>query len=158
MFPGRNPGSRSLQGLNIRAEFGKLAVAAEQEQARHKRSATQGWRTKTIQNLAFTVTITIASSVTLLLALSVPPKPTGTVAICLAVAAPLGTLVMATRRSPERQAAHFQIARRYESLAASCHMSVTKYEDQQIGDGEFQALLAQHVADWDGLKRDTGSA
>lgn len=158
MFPGRNPGSRSLQGLNIKAEFGKLAMAAEHAQGRHRRCATQNWRRKTIQNLAFTIIITIASTVTWLLALSVPPEPIRWTAFCLAAVAPLCTLVMSTRRYPERQAAHLQIANRYKALAASCHVSVTKYEDQLIGDGEFQALLDQHVSDMDGLKRESEPA
>ena len=34
-------------------------------------------------------------------------------------------------------------------------MSVTKYEEKLIGDSEFQALLEQHIFNWDALQKDT---
>jgi hypothetical protein len=158
MFPGRNPGSRTIQGLSIRAEFGKLAAAADEQQKRHARTAEQYWRSKTIQNLAFTIIITIASTVAASLATAVPPRPVKWAVVCLAGAAMLCTLTNVTRLHPERQGAHFQIARRYTALAASCRMSINKYEEKLIGDTEFQALLDHHVFHMDTLKQEIETA
>ena len=155
MFPGRNSGSRTVQGLTIKAEFAKLSGAAEQQRHRHSQSAVRNWRSKTIQNLAFTIIVTIAATVVLSLALAVPPQPMKWEVVCLAVVATLCTLVIVSRMYPERQAAHVQIARRYSALAESCRMSITKYEEKLIGDSEFQALLEQHIFNWDALQKDT---
>jgi hypothetical protein len=158
MFPGRNPGSRTIQGLTIRAEFGKLAAAADEEQKRHDRTAVQYWRSKTIQNLAFTIVVTIAATVAFSLVTSVPPRPVKWAVMCLAGSATLCTLTVVTRLHPERQAAHFQIARRYTALAASCRMSINKYEEKLIGDSEFQALLDHHLFHMDTLKHEIETA
>ena len=155
MFPGRNPGSRTIQGLTIRAEFAKLSTVAEQGQHQHGRSAAQNWRRKTIQNLAFTIIVTIAATVALSLAMAVPPRPMKWAVVCLAVVATLCTLLIVTRIYPERQAAHVQIARRYSALVESCRLSVRKYEEKLIGDSEFQALLDQHICNLDALQKDT---
>ena len=154
MYSGRNPGSRTVQGLTIKADFEKLCAAAEHERERHRRCTGQNWRTKTIQNLTCTIIITVCSSVAFLLATTAPSQPMKWEVVCLAFTAPLCTLVIVTRRFPERQSAHFHIAKRYAALAASCRVSVTKYEDKAIGDSEFQALLEQHVSEMAGLTRD----
>src|SRR5690242_7372768 len=86
MFPGRNPGSRTIQGLTIKAEFARLSAAAEQEQHRHRQAASSNWRTKTLQNLAFTIIITIAATVALSLAMAAPARPMKWVAVSLALA------------------------------------------------------------------------
>lgn len=158
MFPGRNPGSRTIQGLTIRAEFGKLSDAAERQQKRHAQAAAWFWRRKTIQNLAFTIIVTIAATVGFSLATAVPPRPMKWVVVCLAGAATLCTFVMVTRVYPEKQAAHSQFAKRYTALAASCRMSVTKYEEKLIGDSEFQALLDQHLFHMDTLQHEAKTA
>lgn len=158
MFPGRNPGSRTIQGLTIRAEFGKLAAAADEEQKRHARTAAQHWRSKTIQNLAFTIVITIAATVAFSLATAVPPRPVKWAVVGLAGVSMLCTLAIVTRLYPERQAAHVQIARRYSALAESCRMSINRYEEKLIGDNEFQALLDQHVFHMETLKHEIETA
>ena len=158
MYLGRNPGSRSIQGLTIRAEFGKLCSAAEREQDRHAHCASRSRRNKTIQNLAVTIIITIASSVAFSRATAVPPRPMKWEVVCLSVVAALATLVLVTRRHGERQAAHFQLAQRFTALAASCRLSVTRYEEKLIGDSEFQALLDQHVFHMDTLKHEIETA
>lgn len=158
MFPGRNPGSRTIQGLSIRAEFGKLAAAADEEQKHHAQTAVQYWRSKTIQNLAFTIIITIAATVAFSLVFAAPPRPAKWAVACLAAASTVCTLATVTRLYPERQAAHFQIARRYTALAASCRMSINKYEEKLIGDSEFQALLDHHLFHMDALKQEIETA
>ena len=153
MYPGRQPGSRTFQGLTIKAQLEKLCAAADGGRDRYTRSGDQNWRAKTIQNLVSTIIITITSTLAILLALDGLPMQWP--AVCLAVTASISTLVIATRRYPEREAAHFQIAKRYGALALSSRQSVTRYEENQIGDSEFQALLDQHRMDWDLLRRDT---
>ena len=158
MYPGRNPGSRSLQGLTVKAEFAKLSAAVEQEQDLHRRCAAQQLRRKTIQNLAFTIILSIASSLAFCFAMDVRSMWTKWATVCLALIATLCNLMIVTRRYPERQAAHFQIAKRYMALAESCRLSVTKYEEKLIGDSEFKALLDQLACDLDALKKETQAA
>lgn len=158
MYPGRNPGSRSLQGLTVKAEFVKLSAAVEQEQDHHRRCAARQLRSKTIQNLAFTIILSIASSAAFCLAIDARPGLAKWATICLALVATLCNLMIVTRRYPEKQAAHFQIARRYKALAESCRLSVTKYEEKLIGDSEFKALLDHFAGDLDALKKETEAA
>ena len=158
MFPGRNPGSRTIQGLTIRAEFGKLAAAADEERERHAQIAAQYWRSKTLQNLAFTIIITVAATVAFSLVTAVPPRPAKWAVVCLAGLSMFCTFAVVTRLYPERQAAHFQIARRYTALSASCQLCITKYEEKLIGDSEFQALLDQHLFQLDTLKHEIETA
>ena len=155
MYPGRQPGSRTIQGLTLKAEFGKLCLNAESEQGRHTRCADLNWLIKTIQNLTITILITIASSAAFLLVMGSDRIPAKWAVVCLSVTAPLCTLVFVSRRYSERHVAHFQIARRYSALATSCRLSITKYEEALIGDIELQALLDRHFLDMDDLKRES---
>jgi hypothetical protein len=150
MYPGRHPGSRTLQGLTIKAHLEKLGAGAERHREWHAQSAGAAGRVKTIQNLAITIVITMASTLTLLLALDGLPIE-GT-AVWLAVAAPVSTSILIVRRHPERQAAHGHSANRYALIAASCRHSISRYEANAIGDGEFQALLDQLVWDLETLR------
>jgi len=129
----------------IKARLEKLCAAAEAHRERHAQCANRQWRTRTIQNLAITIVITILSTFTALL---IPA------AVCLAAAAPLSTLILVTRRYPERQAAHLQASKRYAAVALGCRQSVTRYEENAIGDSEIQALMELHLLGLDALKRD----
>lgn len=146
MFAGRHSGSRTLQGLLIKARLERLCAAAEAQSERHAQCAKQQWRTRTIQNLAIIIIITILSTFTALL---IPA------AAWLAVAASLSTLILVTRRYPERQAEHLQMAKRYTAVTIGCRQSVTRYEENALGDTEMQALLELHLSGLDALKRDT---
>lgn len=130
----------------IKARLEKLCAAAEVHSERHAQYADRQWRIKTIQNLAITILITILSTFTALL---IPA------AVYLAVAASLSTLIFVTRRYPERQAAYLQTSKRYAAVAAGCRQSVTRYEENALGDTEMQALLELHLLGLDALKRDT---
>lgn len=145
MFAGRHSGSRTLQGLLIKARLEKLCAAAEAHSERHAQCANREWRTRTIQNLAITIIITILSTFTALL---IPA------AVWLAMAASLSTLVLVTRRYSERQAAHLQMSKRYTAVALGCRQSVTRYEENALGETEMQALLELHLLGLDALKRD----
>lgn len=145
MFAGRHSGSRTLEGLLIKARLEKLCAAAQAHSERHAQSANREWRIRTIQNLAITIVITILSTFTALL---IPA------ATCLAMAASLSTLIFVTRRYPERQAAHLQMSKRYTAMALGCRQSVTRYEENALGDTEMQALVELHLLGLDALKRD----
>ena len=155
VFPGRNAGFRSIQGLTIKSQCEKLRATAEHQQARFAQSASRNWRTKTLQNLASAIATTIAATVAVKLALNDATTAMRATAVWLAVTAMVGNLVIVTRRHAERSAAHFQIARRYAALAASCRQSLTKYEGNQIDDIALQALFDQHLAEATTLKRET---
>lgn len=145
MFAGRHSGSRTLQGLLIRARLEKLRAAAEAHSERHAQRAKRECRTETIQNLAITIVITILSTFTALL---IPA------AVWLAMAASLSTLILVTRRYPERQAAHLQMSKRYTAVALGCRQTVTRYEENALGDTEMEALVELHLLGLDVLKRD----
>jgi hypothetical protein len=145
MFAGRHSGSRTLEGLLIKARLEKLCAAAEAHSERHFQCAKRQCRTETIQNLAITIVITILSTVTALL---IPA------AACLAIAASLSTLILVTRPYPQRQAAHLQMSKRYTAVARGCRQSVTRYEENALGDTEMQALVELHLLGLDALKRD----
>lgn len=145
MFAGRHSGSRTLEGLLIKARLEKLCSAAEAHSERHAQCAKRQCRAETIQNLAITIVITILSTFTALL---IPA------AACLAIAASLTTLILVNRRYPERQAAHLQMSKRYAAVARGCRQSVTKYEENALGDAEMQALVELHLLGLDSLKRD----
>jgi hypothetical protein len=156
MYPGRQPGSRTVQGLTIKSLFEKLCASAEQEHERYTRSAVRHWRIKTVQNLASAAILTIAATAVLRLTLGSTSKKWPF--LFLAVLAILWNGVLVTRRHPEAEAAHFLIARRYAALAASCRASVTKYEQSLIEDSGFQALLDKHAADLADLKSDADAS
>ena len=153
MFPGRHPGSRSIEGLSIKTNCNRASTVAEQNRDRELAAAAELWRTKTKQNLAATVLVTLAS---VMLAAFAVHYATGLLQwanIALAVSAAFCTLISVTRRSASREAAHRQTASRFAECAAACRASVVKYEEGSIGDGEFQALLSQHMAEIEALKK-----
>ena len=140
------PARELCRELLIKARLEKLCAAAEAHSEGHAQYAKQQWRARTIQNLAITIIVTILSTFTALL---IPA------AVWLATAAPLSTLIFVTRRYSERQAEHLQMAKRYTAVAIGCRQSVTRYEENALGDGEMQALLELHLIGLDALKRDT---
>jgi hypothetical protein len=77
-------------------------------------------------------------------------------AVCLAIAASVSTFILVNRRYPERRAEHVQMSKRYAAVALGCRQSVTKYEENTLGDSEMQALLELHLLGLDALKRDDG--
>ena len=155
MYAGRHPGSRTIQGLTIKAQFDKLSAAAEHEADWYIRSAFRHWRIKTVQNLVSGVVVTLASTLAIRLALDNASGVMKWMIAGLAAIATVSNFIIVTRRHSEDEAAHFQIAKRCAALAASCRASVTKYEESQLDDDGFQALLDQQLSDREALKRDT---
>ena len=152
MYPGRQAGSRSVQGLTIKGQIEKLCTSAEQGQQRYIRSAIRHWRIKTLQNLGSAVILTITATVAVRLVLGHTSMQWPFLG--LAFAAILWNAVLVTRKHPESEAADFQIARRYAALAISCRESITRYEQSAIEDSGFQALLDKHQTDLADLKSD----
>ncbi len=155
MFPGRQPGVRTLQGLTASAALAKLGAAAGQERDRHTEAAVRSGCVKTLQNLATAVLLTIIATIALVLALDRAAGPLRWAVAGLAVTATACNMVIVTRRHPERQTAHFHMARRYAGFVASCRACVAKYEEKLVGGAELQSLLDQHLTDMAALKEDT---
>lgn len=155
MFPGRQPGVRTLQGLTASAGLAKLGAAAEQERDRHREAAARSGRAKALQNLATAIILTIIATVTVVFAMD---RATGLLRWAvpgLAFTATICNLVIVTRRDPERQTAHFHMAKRYGAFVASCRVCIAKYDEKRVGDTELQSLLDQHLSDMAALKEDT---
>ena len=156
MFPGRQPGSRTLQGIAIKAQYEKVCEVAQHAREAHVRSGMEHGRARTQQNLACAIFVTLASSVLVALATHTggpASPPVRWAGIFLAVAAPFSALVKLTRMDPKRETAHFQTATRYRDLITSCRAAVAKYEEKLIGDSELQALLDRHLADLNSLEK-----
>jgi hypothetical protein len=156
MYPGRSPGSRTIQGLTIKSAIEKVRVAAEEGCDLHTKLGIRIERIKTIQNLASAIFTAIVATVTLWLAMHSEPEPASWPVWLLAATAIAFNTILVTRRHPEQAAVHIQIAKRYTDVAAACQVSVRKYEDLLLEDTGLQALLDQHKSDLTALKRDAG--
>ena len=160
MFPGRQPGSRSLQGIAIKSQYEKLCGVAEHARQTHVRSGMEYGRARTQHSVACAIFVTLACSVLVAFAAhpgapaSWPVRWTG---VLFAVAAAFTTLVKLTRTDPKQETAHFQTASRYRDLIASCRETVARYEEKLIGDDELQALLGRHVSDLNALEKHAGT-
>lgn len=156
MFPGRQSGSRSLQGIAIKSQYQKICEVAEHANQTHIRSGMEYGRARTQENVACAIFVTLACSVLVAFAThsggraSAPMKWAG---VLLAAGAAFSTLVKLTRLDPQRETAHFQTASRYRDLITSCRAAVAKYEEKLIGDEELQALLDRDVSDLNALEK-----
>src|SRR5215472_8162299 len=155
MYPGRSPGSRTIQGLTLKSAIEKVRVAAEQGLDRHRKSGIRIERVKTIQNLVSAIVTAIVTTVVLWLAMH-SEKPGKWPVWLLAATTIAFNTILVTRRYPEQAAVHRQIAKRYKDVAAACQITVRKYEELLIEDTGLQALLDQHQSDLNALKKDAG--
>ncbi len=147
----KNISEPNLPGHHTAEGFVKICRDALDEQEKHEHLAKHCKKWKNYHSFSVLFSGLFASSVLFASMADLAPKTMRWVGAFLALYSASCSGINSYCRYPEREGAHTQASTRFKSFAASCNVQIAKYKDRSIDVAQFQALLNQHLEDYQDL-------